>query len=167
MVQFYPSESKPLTDKAGTVKIPTEVEEELKAYCQDDIDLINGETWTDDDRAELNERNQNLAKEQGRAAAEAEFYKRFEAADANCNDVLSIDEWFEFTEGYKVGREARREKFPEKEDDSLENFWNICDKITPKKEDEEKGVSMAEIEAAFLFCGQWIISQCKGLEPNQ
>ena len=63
MVQFYPSESKPLTDKAGTVTISPEVEEKLKAYCQTDIDLINGDTWTDDDRKELNIRNQNLAQE--------------------------------------------------------------------------------------------------------
>ena len=166
MVQFYPSESKPLTDKAGTVTIPADVETELKEYCQADIDLINGDTWTKDDRQELNIRNQNLAQEQGRAAAEAEFYKRFEAADANCNDVLSIDEWFEFTEGYKVGREARREKFPEKEDDSLTKFWEICDRITPKGKDDEKGVSMAEIEAAFLFCGKYIIASCEGLDPN-
>ena len=46
-----------------------------------------------------------MKSEQGRAEIEAEFYKRFEAADANCNNRLSIEEWFEFTEGYKVGRE--------------------------------------------------------------
>ena len=66
---------------------------------------------------------------------------------------MSIDEWYEFTEGYKVGREARREKFVEKDDAELEEFWNICNDITKKGADEEKGISMAEIEAAFLFCG--------------
>ena len=164
MVQFYPSESQPLTDRQAP-EIPEDVKKELMEYCKEDIDEIN-EKWTDEDRKELNDRNMNLKSEAGRAAAEAEFYKRFEAADANCNDVLSIDEWFEFTEGYKVGREARREKFPEKEDDSLTRFWEICDKIKPKKEGEEKGISMAEIEAAFLFCGQHIIASCKGLESN-
>ena len=118
MVQFYPNEKHPLTDKA-VVEIPDDVKEELEKYCQEDIEVITGDKWTDEDRAELDKRNKQFTTEQGRAAAEAEFYKRFEAADANCNDVLSIDEWYEFTEGYKVGREARREKFPEKDDESL------------------------------------------------
>ena len=163
MVQFYPNEKHPLTDKA-VVEIPDDVKEELEKYCQEDIEVITGDKWTDEDREELYKRTMQFTTEQGRAAAEAEFYKRFEAADANCNDVLSIDEWYEFTEGYKVGREARREKFPEKDDESLLKFWEICDRITPKKEGEEKGVSMAEIEAAFLHCGKYIIDNCDGLE---
>ena len=102
-----------------------------------------------------------MKSEQGRAEIEAEFYKRFEAADANCNNRLSIEEWFEFTEGYKVGREQRREKFVEKEDDDLEKFWTICDAInhgvdeeTP--EEDRSGISMEEIECVFRFCADVI-----------
>ena len=100
--------------------------------------------------------------EQGRAEIEAEFYKRFEAADANCNNRLSIEEWFEFTEGYKVGREQRREKFVEKEDDQLEKFWEICDKINHgveegTDEEDKSGISMEEIEKVFRFCADIIL----------
>ena len=100
--------------------------------------------------------------EQGRAEIEAEFYKRFEAADANCNNRLSIEEWFEFTEGYKVGREQRREKFVEKEDDQLENFWKICDNINHGVEaetdpEDQSGISMEEIEKVFRFCAEIIL----------
>ena len=100
--------------------------------------------------------------EQGRAEIEAEFYKRFEAADANCNNRLSIEEWFEFTEGYKVGREQRREKFVEKEDDKLEQFWTICDKINHGVEaetdpEDQSGISMEEIEKVFRFCAEIIL----------
>ena len=77
---------------------------------------------------------------------------------------MSIDEWYEFTEGYKVGREARREKFVEKDDEALKEFWDICNEITEKGENEEAGVSMAEIEAAFLFCGNLIKAAVDGLE---
>ena len=76
---------------------------------------------------------------------------------------MSIDEWYEFTEGYKVGREARREKFVEKDDDELEEFWQICNEITPTGQDGEDGISMAEIEAAFLFCGNLIKAAVDGL----
>ena len=99
--------------------------------------------------------------EQGRAEIEAEFYKRFEAADANCNNRLSLEEWFEFTEGYKVGREQRREKFVEKTDEQLEEFWKICDKINHDvdglEEDDRAGISMEEIEAVFRHCAKIII----------
>ena len=161
MVQFYPCGKNPLTDKE-IVELPEDVKRDLESFCQEDIEEIRG--WSDSDKSELNKRNQQLATESGKAAAEAEFYKRFEAADANCNDVLSIDEWYEFTEGYKVGREARREKFVEKEDDKLEEFWNICNKITDNSHEEENGISMADIEAAFLYCGDYIKANVEGLD---
>ena len=161
MVQFYPSKNNPLTDK-DKVDLTEEVKEELKKFVDEDIEEIK--SWPASEIDELNKRNLALTTEAGKAAAEAEFYKRFEAADANCNDVLSIDEWYEFTEGYKVGREARREKFTEKNDEQLKQFWDIVDSNQVKESEEDHGVSMAEIEAAFLFCGDYIKENVPGLD---
>ena len=61
MVQFYPSESQPLTDRQAP-EIPEDVKQELMEYCKEDIDEIN-EKWTEEDRKELNDRNMNLKSE--------------------------------------------------------------------------------------------------------
>ena len=117
MVQFYPYEGfPPLTEECEKVLIPDDVKNDLVKFIESDIAEIN-DNWQKDDKDELEARIRNMKTEQGRAEIEAEFYKRFEAADANCNNRLSIEEWLEFTEGYKVGREQRREKFIEKDDD--------------------------------------------------
>ena len=122
MVQFYPFDDfAPLTDGCENVELSAEIQAQLTEFVKADIEEIK--KWPTEDQEDLKTRIQSMKTEQGRAEIEAEFYKRFEAADANCNNRLSIEEWFEFTEGYKVGREQRREKFVEKEDDELEKFW--------------------------------------------
>ncbi len=70
-------------------------------------------------------------------------------------DGLNFSEFLEFAEAYKVQRNKEEKKLgfaDDLDEDRLEEFFNICNEIS---EDEERPdtVSMKDLEAAFIFCG--------------
>ena len=92
----------------------------------------------------------------GKEDTEYKFNRNFEGADMNC-DGLSLEQFYEFEVRFVMDMTEEQKEMSDPEEtyseERLKVFYEICNKIQPN---EEK-VQMEDLEAAFIYCCEYML----------